>query len=212
MPFPEKPRYPQCLLGLYSPIPQQGKSTVAGYFQECLSDFTPGGLKAHLLSFATPIKYAAHAFLGAIGLTEEEATRAVFKEKDRTIPPFSVTPMEVMLDLETLVGRTRFGPDVWVNRTMRDVNRSMALGHSVIVDDVRMPNEAHAILSAGGSLIRVVRCGIDEDTTKVYPRDHEGGEGLLEGLEMFRIYNSGKRPALIRATMSALNTLFPIRR
>jgi len=196
------PRSP-LLIGLYSPIPQQGKSTAAGFFKEALSGRGPDALRAKIVSFAGPVKMAAHGFLEAIGLTDVQASRAVWEEKDKTIAPYGIAPRDLFVILGTEVGRNRCGADVWVNRGMKDASLAMSRGQSVIFDDVRAPNEADAILAAGGSLIRLVRCGIEDDARR--PAVPERIEGLLEGYEFAAtIYNNRTKDDLRKAVLRAI--------
>lgn len=205
MGIPKKTRAP-VLIGLYSPIPQQGKTTAASMFREALGGIPPGNVRAKVLSFAAPVRYATHAFLEAMGLTDHAATKAVWEEKDKTIAPFNVSPRDLMVALGTGVGRQMCGIDVWVNRGMRDAQAAMRAGHSVIFDDVRAPNEAQAILAAGGTLVRLVRCGIEEDTRR--PENPDRIESMLEGYEFpLVIYNNRDLAHLRRSVLRVLQAV-----
>jgi hypothetical protein len=81
--------------------------------------------------------------------------------------------------LGTEAGRAILGEDVWVDATFREISRAQDAADDAAVDsarlrqvclpayyqlrsviaDVRFPNEAQAVLDAGGMLIRVVRPG-----------------------------------------------------
>jgi hypothetical protein len=199
----QKTARPPVLIGLYSPIPQQGKTTASGFFQEALSGFGRDAVKARVLSFASPLRFATHAFLEALGLTDTQATKAVWEEKDKPIAPFNVSPRDLMIHLGTTVGRNICGPDVWVNRGMKDASSYMEKGQSVILDDVRATNEADAILRHGGHLVRLVRCGIDEDARR--PANPDRLEGLLEGYEFAAtIYNNRDKAFLRKSVLRVL--------
>lgn len=58
--------------------------------------------------------------------------------------------------LGTEAGRGVLGESVWVDAAMRRVD---AIDGSVVVTDVRFPNEADAIREAGGIIVRVTRPG-----------------------------------------------------
>lgn len=64
------------------------------------------------------------------------------------------TPREAMITLGTEWGRDLVHPDLWVNAWKR-----RAAGGLVVCDDCRFVNEAAAIRSMGGSIVRIVRAG-----------------------------------------------------
>lgn len=139
------------LIGLYSETQGQGKSTVAQLIKSREGTTT-------ILSFATPIKLATAAFLEACGLSDVQATEAVFDRKDTIIPGLGITGRNAMVLIGTKAGREGVSQDVWVRAAMSraDAMRDKGRLH-VVFDDVRMPNEADAILERGGSLIKVTR-------------------------------------------------------
>lgn len=57
----------------------------------------------------------------------------------------------------TEVGRGIAGKNVWVDATFRD----MPVDKSVVVTDVRFPNEAQAIVDRGGYIVKIIRPGVD---------------------------------------------------
>jgi hypothetical protein len=131
-----------------------GKTTLAEYLT---SDH--GFMR---LSLAGTLKRMVRTFLKASGLTDDQAdtliTDPVLKET-----PLSLlngkSPRFAMQTLGTDWGRELFGDDLWVNSTMGRVRRHMSEGKSVVIDDLRFPNEADAIKAAGGYVVRVVRPG-----------------------------------------------------
>lgn len=58
--------------------------------------------------------------------------------------------------------RMQWRDTFWVDCAMRQIQTWMAEGHSVVVPDTRFPNEAAAVLKAGGLLWRVDRPGLPE--------------------------------------------------
>jgi hypothetical protein len=71
--------------------------------------------------------------------------------------PLPITPRLVMQLMGTEAGRNVFGQDLWVHAFLRACASS---GHDRwVVSDVRFPNEANAILAAGGQVYRVDRPG-----------------------------------------------------
>jgi hypothetical protein len=182
---------PPFLIGLYSETQGQGKSTVAHLIKARLG-------KTSVLSFATPIKLAGAAYLEALGLTDVQATDAVYDHKDATIPGLGITGRDVLVEIGESARRL-VGPNVWVDALFRRANPMRgAAGLHVAVDDVRRPNEADAILARGGHLIRVVR---DIKFDKV-----DGStEGLLNDYPfVYTIHNSGSLATLAESVRVAL--------
>jgi len=68
----------------------------------------------------------------------------------------NLTPRWVLQNLGTEVMRNGFHEDIWIASLQR---RLHAHGSSVVVSDVRFPNEADAIRDAGGMLLRIERPG-----------------------------------------------------
>jgi hypothetical protein len=68
------------------------------------------------------------------------------------------TPRQAMQWLGTEWGRDLIGPDLWIRAWQHAVSLVPA-GVPVVVDDCRFPNEAAAVLSAGGVLVRIERPG-----------------------------------------------------
>lgn len=103
------------------------------------------------LRFAEPLK----AMLRVIGLTDAH----IEGELKETPSPLlcGKTPRHAMQTLGTEYGRVCIGPDFWVDAWKRQADLALSEGHSVVVDDVRFPNEAQVIWRMGGKLVRVVR-------------------------------------------------------
>ncbi|WP_327292480.1 deoxynucleotide monophosphate kinase family protein [Streptomyces sp. NBC_01198] len=57
----------------------------------------------------------------------------------------------------TEAGRTILGGDVWINALFRDHE----VGEKLVIPDVRFPNEAMAIRSRGGVVLRIERLGVE---------------------------------------------------
>jgi deoxynucleotide monophosphate kinase-like protein len=77
---------------------------------------------------------------------------------------------QLMQRLGTEAGRNILGENIWVDTTM-----AKARGYeNVVITDVRFPNEANAITTAGGELWRIVRPGIG-------PVNNHPSETALDG-------------------------------
>lgn len=138
------PNAPPRTLIAFTGLAGSGKSTAAKYLVEH-HGFTR-------VRFAGPLK----DMMRALGLTEAEI------EGDRKETPCDLlggkTPRFAMQTIGTEWGRDIVAQDLWI----RAFNASLAkvpAGVPVVVDDARFPNEADAIVAAGGVLVRIVRPG-----------------------------------------------------
>jgi hypothetical protein len=69
----------------------------------------------------------------------------------------------VLQRLGTEVGRNLIGDNVWVNATMRRIERERSLSDNIVVADTRFPNEAYAVQAQPESrnyVVRVHRPGV----------------------------------------------------
>lgn len=133
------------IIGLYSPSPQSGKSTVASILQL-------HGWKRR--SFATPVKKSLLVVLEAIGVREAEAY-LYGNRKDQVIPELGVTGGYLMSHYATTFFRNMVNKDVWVQAAMRSVPNG---GHYVF-DDLRFPNEFAWIKRLSGLTVCITRPG-----------------------------------------------------
>lgn len=142
-------------IGLWSPAPGCGKSTVAHF----LGDLQPGYVR---IAFADPLRRMLTELLNAAGYRWHEAQRLVSWEKEEPLLQLPGTPTarDLLRKLGTEWGRDLIHPDLWV-----EVWASKARGMGrVVADDVRFPNEAHRILSMGGEIWAVTRPGFSHDS------------------------------------------------
>ena len=155
------------LIGLYSPAPGCGKTIVASFF-----------IEHERVSFAAPLKRAVWNMLIDLGVIE--SFRYVYTDKEAIIPELGVSARHMMQTLGTEWGRACIHPDFWVMIARAETQRIMVYGGSVVIDDVRFPNEATMIRDLGGELWRIERPGI------AYNGDHES-EGGLEDITPDRV-------------------------
>lgn len=115
----------------------------------------------HRTRFAGPLKEMIKA---GLGLTDEQLDG---DQKNAPIPwAGNCTPRHLMQTLGTEWGRRMIHSDLWINRWREVVAQSSA--ERIVVDDVRFPNEAGAVVDVGGSIWRVVRPGL---TTMDHPSE-----------------------------------------
>ena len=169
------------LIGLYSPAPQSGKTTLANAL------VTAHGY--HRVAFADPLKAMTCRFLESLGYRQDEAERLVHVDKAATIPALGVTARHLLQTLGTEWGRSCVAPDVWLKCWA-----ATAVAHpKVVADDVRFWNEAELIRSLGGEVWLIIRPG--KTDTSGHP-----SEGGLDGWEFDRvIHNDGTAEEMLHA-------------
>lgn len=140
-----------CLIGLYSPVPQSGKSTVANIL-------VAQGYR--VIPFAGTLKRMTQLMLADLGQTPAEIRHSMGAGKEEPCVLLRhITPRQIMQRLGTEWGRQCIDPELWVRCWKGQVIRSLGDGIPVIADDMRFPNEASAVRDLGGLLIRVLRPG-----------------------------------------------------
>ena len=137
------------LVGLYSPAPQSGKSTVASYLN---------GMGYRCMPFAAPIKEMTRSFLTQMGYSATDTLDLTEGDrKEQRLQGLGVTPRHLMQTLGTEWGRSCVTPEVWLMCWRRKAVDNLNRGIDVVVDDIRFPNEADLVRSLGGELWRVER-------------------------------------------------------
>jgi|SRR5579883_2076446 len=145
------------VIGFYGPA-GSGKSTAA--------DILVASYAFRLVSFSAPIKEA----MKAIGLTEEEINGS--KKEHPTEKLLWRSPRYAMQTFGTEWGRNLIHPDIWIELWRRKVS-SLPDNIPVVCDDVRFPNEADAIHSLGGVIVRISR------PTVTFQSNHPSEEGKI---------------------------------
>jgi hypothetical protein len=146
---------PRQIIGLAGKI-GCGKSTAAA----CLVD-EMGFLR---LRFAGALK----EMMRCLGLKEEDV------DGSRKNTPSEIlggrTPREAMQSLGTEWGRDLVSPTLWLDVVKRQV--ADASDRSVVIDDVRFPNEAIAIREMGGVVVRIDRPELETIVPRRSREDH----------------------------------------
>jgi len=169
----------QKIIGLYSPAPQSGKSTVAAQLKQKGYEIVP---------FAETIKLMLIPMLVSLGYDEHGANYLVHQAKQVVVGDAGVSVRHMLQTLGTEYGRQCIHPDIWVRCWKGRASRFDA----VVADDVRFPNEAKMIKLLGGEMWRIDRPG----ATTTF--DHVS-EGSLDGYGEFdrHITNDGTIEDLI---------------
>lgn len=118
-----------------------GKSTAAEYL-----------IRRHSyerVKFAGPLKDMCRA----IGMTESQIEGESKEEPAAMLS--GKTPRHAMQTLGTEWGRKCMGEDFWANLWLSRVKAILAFDGRVVVDDCRFPNEAAAVRSLGGVIIKL---------------------------------------------------------
>lgn len=144
------------IIGLYSPSPGCGKSTIAEYLH-CYNFKT--------VSFARPLKLMTRVLLSQLGYPQELIQRFLIEQKEDRIPNIGVSARHILRTLGTEWGRDCVHPEVWLMCWRVSVDRHIRNGHHVVCDDVRFPNEADLIRQTGGALWRIDRPQPEPDST-----------------------------------------------
>lgn len=154
----------QMLIGLYSPAPRSGKTTIANVLVRDYG-FTRIG-------FSDALKAMADTLLRRMRIGN--ADLAFYKDagKMEPIPEVGgVSYRHLTQTLGTEWGRGEIHDNLWLNPVILPYR---AAPMKLVVDDLRFPNEYEAILAEGGEAWRVAR------PSAKLPNGHPS-EGLLEG-------------------------------
>lgn len=140
------------IIGLWSPAPGCGKSTVARAL-----GFEHGYVT---VPFATPLKNMAITLLREAGYSALAAHEYVWHDKEATLEllPGTPTTRRVLQTLGSEWGRDCIHNSLWVELWKRQA----ADLFQIIADDLRFPNEAAAIRELGGELWCVTRPGFSD--------------------------------------------------
>jgi len=158
----------QKIIGLYSPAPQSGKSTVAAHLKQQGYAVVP---------FAETLKLMLIPMLESLGYDKHGANYLVHQAKQVVVQDAGVSVRHMLQTLGTEYGRQCIHPDIWVRCWKGRASRFDA----VVADDVRFPNEAKMIKLLGGEMWRIDR----PDAANAF--DH-ASEGSLNSYREFDRY------------------------
>lgn len=172
------------LIGLYSPSPQSGKTTVSNYLEDKLR-FRP-------VRFANPLKSMILMLFVNMGYSQAQARAMVDGHlKEAQLGRLDgKTPRELMQTLGTEWGRGMVHEDLWAKVAKSRIEWLMSHGKSVVVDDMRFPNELEAIEELGGYTVEINRPSADALNLS------HSSEGQLDGQCVFNLKNDGSLEAL----------------
>ena len=156
-----------------------GKNSVADFFTDA------DGRRFLQVAFADPLYQCVSTITG---LSVSQLQDRDIKEA--VVPWLGKSPRQMLQSLGTEWGRGTVHPEMWVRITMERIKADLSTGRSVVITDVRFPNEAAAIKAAGGRVVRVDRpgwsgCLADE------ARQHASEAGLPDYLIDAVVVNRG---------------------
>lgn len=149
------------LVGLWSAVPQSGKSTAAGSLLGATLDAT-GYPTAEVVSLATPPRRLVEHLLQIMGVSQKMIDERVWNgvDKELPIPGVGKSVVELLILVGTTVGREQISETIWVDAWKRNVEEAFKEGNELVIcDDVRFRNEADAIRAMGGVMIGIERPG-----------------------------------------------------
>lgn len=121
--------------------------------------------------------------------------------KEQLCKSLGMTRREVLQKMGSAV-RDNIGPNVWVDRLLNTwVKRGK---EPAVISDCRYPNEAQAIKSLGGIIIRVVRPGAGLEGEAA---NHVSEAGIPDDLVDVEIYNDGTLTELGAEALKIVNLL-----
>lgn len=139
------------LIGLYSPVPQSGKST----FANTLLDLKEG---SRVVKFADGFRELLVDVLADFfeGGSAEVHEWLADKRKDTALIPELGVTLRHCLQTLGIWGRVSVQPDLWVRKARKAIMRA----HNaplVVVDDLRFPNEYWMLRELNATIIRIER-------------------------------------------------------
>jgi hypothetical protein len=184
------------LIALAAHAPGSGKSTVAGHLA------TKGFV---LVPFARPLKEMAEVFLRHLGcLSPDDIKRVLYQDKSALIPGVNVSGRHLLQTLGTEWGRQHISPDVWLQCWGNTARSLLRRGTSVVVDDVRFPDEADLITAIGGELWLVERPSAQQAAGDCLAHASEGGLKDYPGISAVILNNGSNLNDLFAAVDNLL--------
>lgn len=160
------------LIALNSPLPQSGKSTLARAL------IHKQGFR--VMPFAAPVKRMVVFLLEQLGYDAAVASHLVSQDKEHQVELLDgVTVRHLLQTIGTDWGRQMIHPEIWVRAWRPEVEQLLMEGVSVVVDDMRFPNELAEVKRLGGLTVRVVRPAAIRG-----PESAHVSEGQLDTAEM----------------------------
>lgn len=160
------------VIGVFAGGKRMGKTYTANKLSEHLEK---QGKRVVVLSFAGTLRTVCMDILYAFGVTQRVAEALLTENKDdRDLglsladgirPPVRTSPRDGLLVSVGQAIREHVDRDAWINCLIRKIFGLASDVDYVIVDDVRKPNEAAALVGIGARLVLAQREGHLPDTS-----------------------------------------------
>lgn len=192
-------QYPR-IVGVYATSARSGKGSVA--------DILIGDYGYARMQFSTPIKDMFSAFARNCGLSPSKIERCLEGDlKEVDLPELGGFSFRSFA--ETLADGWGRGirPNLWVELFQRKLEahftRSAPLPCSVVIDDLRYPNEFWMVRRLGGVVIEVSRPKVNGGRLPAWP-----SEGLLEGFKFDDLIVNAGPPRVLKDATNAVMARF----
>lgn len=133
-----------------------GKST-AGKFLNTYLKLEMPDLKVKHISFAAKLKDISFQLYKWAGLKRGIYYETHYQEKEVVLPKLGLSPREIWIGVGNKM--REIYSDTWISFALYGVSADV-----LIITDLRFYNEAEAILSAGGIIIKINRPGLPQGT------------------------------------------------
>lgn len=136
-----------------------GKNTFADMLEDELEE---RGYDVFKIALAADMKSMAHELFGMYGIRDAWHYEANPEHREIPLDRINKSPRQIWIEFGNLM--RSIDPDIWVNRVKGLINNigfraklNALKPNAFIITDVRYPNEAKAIKSWGGYVIKVIR-------------------------------------------------------
>lgn len=107
------------------------------------------------IAFADPIKAMLKTMLNYAGSDIDINDRSLKEKPCEAL--LGKSPRYALQTLGTEFGRECIGQDIWVSIAEREIKTALEDGESVVIEDLRFPNEAEMVTRLGGKIVWIAR-------------------------------------------------------
>lgn len=195
---------PPLTIGVRGSGPGAGKDAAADIICEAL---TARGFAPRREQFATPLRECVEALTG-VAVAESQTSGG----KNRRLPGWDMSVGQMMQRLGTDAIRNHLRSDAWVLALFRRFGET----ETVVISDVRFPNEVEAVRRRQGVVINIIRPsaarGAGGQTAALAGRDPDHvSERALDGTEADHVVtNDGTLEDLRDRVLALVDRLYPV--
>ena len=133
-----------------------GKDTCGKFLQTFLKLEAPD-LKIKQISFAAKLKDISYQLYSWVGLKRGIYYESHRDKKEVVLPQLGLSPRQIWIEVGNKMREVY--PNTWIDYALHGVKANI-----LVITDLRFCNEAHAILKADGTIIKIIRDGIPQGT------------------------------------------------